>query len=122
MGYGVAAGIAAALANPEGKVVVLAGDGGLQMSCNELAVVQQYAIKNLLFIVTNNALLGRVHYGCGGVGDDLVNPDFVALAQVVPCALPLCTAPSEGLRDTDVLRLFLEWSGPRNGGGARTQT
>lgn len=86
MGYGVPAGISASLANPERSVLVVAGDGCFQMHGQELATAAQYGAK-VLFLVVNNGIYGtiRMHqereYPGRVVATDIVNPDFVALAQ-----------------------------------------
>jgi len=86
MGYGVPAGIAAALAKPGRPVVALAGDGCFLMSGSELATAIRYNAR-VMFIVLNNGMLGtiRMHqersYPGRVEGTDLRNPDFVAYAK-----------------------------------------
>lgn len=86
MGYGVPAGIAASIADPDSTVLVVAGDGCFQMHCQELATAMQYGAK-VLFLVVNNGIYGtiRMHqereYPGRVIGTDIVNPDFVALAK-----------------------------------------
>ena len=86
MGYGVPAGIAAKLIEPERAVVVLAGDGDFQMTGQELATaVQERA--GVLFVLVDNGMYGtiRMHqqrtYPGRVSGTTLVNPDFAALAD-----------------------------------------
>jgi acetolactate synthase-1/2/3 large subunit len=85
MGYGLPAAIAAKLVNPERPAVVFAGDGCFLMTGQELATAVQYGAK-VIIIVVNNGSYGSIrmhlerHYG-RRYGTDLVNPDFVALAQ-----------------------------------------
>ncbi|HEY0919844.1 thiamine pyrophosphate-binding protein [Devosia sp.] len=86
MGYGVPAAIAAARSLPGRTVLCFAGDGCFMMTGQELATATQYGVK-VLFVIINNGMYGtirmhqerefpeRVH------GTDLVNPDFVGLAQ-----------------------------------------
>lgn len=86
MGYGFPASLAAKLHNPEKTVVCLAGDGCFQMTLNEMSTARQFGI-NIIVILVNNGRYGtiRMHQERnfpGRVsGTDLVNPDFVALAQ-----------------------------------------
>jgi len=86
MGYGVPAGIAAALTEPERPVVALAGDGCFLMSGSELATAARYNTR-VVFIVVNNAMYGtiRMHqeraYPGRVEGTDLTNPDFAAYAE-----------------------------------------
>ena len=68
MGYAMNAGLAASLAskvktNGSGefsKTLVVAGDGGMQMSLNELATLQDHGASNVLVVVIVNSRLGRV--------------------------------------------------------------
>jgi len=86
MGYGVPAGIAAALSEPERPVVALAGDGCFLMSGAELATAARYNAR-VVFIVVNNAMYAtiRMHqeraYPGRVEGTDLTNPDFAAYAK-----------------------------------------
>ena len=86
MGYGLPAAIAAKLVHPERPVVCFAGDGDFQMTGNELATAAQYGLPIIVLIV-NNGLYGtiRMHqerdYPGRTIATDLVNPDFVKLAQ-----------------------------------------
>ncbi|NDD64219.1 MAG: biosynthetic-type acetolactate synthase large subunit, partial [Acidobacteria bacterium] len=53
MGYGFPAAIGAAVARPNDLVVAVVGDGGFQMSCNELATIKQYNIPVKILIINN---------------------------------------------------------------------
>lgn len=85
MGYGLAAAIGAALAEPGRPVVALAGDGCLMMHAEELATAVQEGL-DLLVLVVNNQGYGAIRasqqrlFG-RTVGTDLHNPDFVAFAR-----------------------------------------
>jgi acetolactate synthase-1/2/3 large subunit len=85
MGYGVPAGIAAAITT--GRVVfTIAGDGDFLMNGQELATATQYGAKTIVLLL-NNSMFGtiRMHqereYPQRVAGTPLVNPDFCALAQ-----------------------------------------
>lgn len=86
MGYGVPAGIAAALTQKGRIVVAAAGDGCFQMHGQELATAMQYGVK-VLFLVVNNSAYGtiRMHqereFPGRVIATDIYNPDFVALAR-----------------------------------------
>lgn len=86
MGYGVPAGIAAALIEPGRPVVALAGDGCFLMSGSELATAARYNAR-VVFLVIDNAMYGtiRMHqersYPGRTLGTDLTNPDFAAYAR-----------------------------------------
>ncbi len=85
LGFGLPAAIGAKLAVPERPVVVPAGDGGFQFTCQELATAVQFGVPIVVLLFNDNGYgvlkpqqqgrYGRTHAA------DLVNPDFVALAQ-----------------------------------------
>jgi thiamine pyrophosphate-dependent acetolactate synthase large subunit-like protein len=85
MGYALNAAVAAVFAQPEPSgAVVLAGDGGFQMSLQELATFQQLKRPGdkLLCIILDNGVLGRVAFGFdSAAGCDIGGPDYVALAK-----------------------------------------
>ena len=84
MGYGVPAGIAAALRFPERTVVAVAGDGDFLMNGQELATAAQYGA-NLIVVVVDNGAYGtiRMHqereYPGRVSATALANPDFAML-------------------------------------------
>jgi acetolactate synthase-1/2/3 large subunit len=86
MGYGVPAGVAAKIVDPERSVVTFAGDGEFMMTGQELATAVQYGA-GLILIVFNNNMFGtiRMHqertYPGRVSGTELHNPDFAALAR-----------------------------------------
>lgn len=59
MGYGLPAGIGAALGNPDRTVIVISGDGGMQMNIQELATAVIYELPVIICIL-NNGYLGNV--------------------------------------------------------------
>jgi len=89
MGYGLCAGIVASLIRGDtGRSVVVAGDGGIQMTINELGTVKQLFANSqtkhkLLVIVFDNERLSRVYFGFdGAMGCELgPSPDFVGVAK-----------------------------------------
>ena len=91
MGYGVPAAIAASLLYPERTAVNVAGDGDFLMTGQELATATAHGAGRgkgkLVSIVVDNGSYGtiRMHqereYPARVSGTDLVNPDFVQLAQ-----------------------------------------
>jgi acetolactate synthase-1/2/3 large subunit len=85
MGYGVPAGIAAAITT--GRVAfTIAGDGDFLMNGQELATATQYGAKSII-VLLNNGMFGtiRMHqereYPQRRAGTELRNPDFAALAR-----------------------------------------
>ena len=85
MGYGVPAGIAAAITTGR-TVLTMTGDGDFLMTGQELATAVQYGAKTII-VLLNNGMFGtiRMHqereYPAHVAGTALRNPDFVALAQ-----------------------------------------
>ena len=85
MGYGVPAGIGAAILT--GRVVfTIAGDGDFLMNGQELATAVQHGAKTII-VLLNNGMFGtiRMHqereYPTHISGSNLNNPDFAALAK-----------------------------------------
>ena len=85
MGYGVPAAIGASLAQPNKHVVVVTGDGGFQMTSQELSIIAELNLPVLICVI-NNYSLGIIrqwqdlYYG-GPYQVELENPDFLKLAQ-----------------------------------------
>lgn len=86
MGFGLPAAIGAKFARPQANVWVIAGDGGFQMSNNELATAAQEGIKVNVAVI-NNGYLGMVRqwqeffYERRYNGTPMRSPDFVKIAQ-----------------------------------------
>jgi acetolactate synthase I/II/III large subunit len=87
MGFGVPAALGAAVACPDKTVWVVAGDGGFQMTNQEMATIIQEGIKNVKVLIINNGYLGMVRQwqelfeGKRYSGTPLTGPDFVKLAD-----------------------------------------
>ncbi len=85
MGYGVPAGIAAAITTKR-MVFTIAGDGDFLMNGQELATAVQHGAKTII-VLLNNGMYGtiRMHqeheYPQHSSGSHLQNPDFAALAR-----------------------------------------
>ncbi len=85
MGYGVPAGIAAAITTQR-VVFTIAGDGDFLMNGQELATAVQHGAKTII-VLLNNGMYGtiRMHqereYPQHSSGSHLQNPDFAALAR-----------------------------------------
>ena len=86
MGYGVPAGIAAAILHPQRVVLSVSGDGCFLMCAQELATAMLHKAKPI-FLVINNGMYGtiRMHqerrHPARVVGTELANPDFAAYAR-----------------------------------------
>jgi acetolactate synthase I/II/III large subunit len=86
MGFGVPAGIGAKLGAPDNQVFVIAGDGGFQMTIQELGTITQLGIA-VKIILLNNGFLGMVRqwqdlfFSKRYAYTELTNPDFIKVAD-----------------------------------------
>ncbi len=105
MGYGFPAAIGAKLGNPHKDVIVISGDGGMQMNIQEMATAVVYELP-IIICILNNGYLGNVRQwqelfydrrysstcmryrrscevGCNKPGNrcPAYTPDFIALAE-----------------------------------------
>ncbi|MGL5150695.1 MAG: biosynthetic-type acetolactate synthase large subunit [Clostridium sp.] len=56
MGFGLGAAIGSQMANPNSKVINIAGDGSFMMNCNEIATAVSNGVPVITIIMNNNAL------------------------------------------------------------------
>ncbi|MCC6792931.1 MAG: biosynthetic-type acetolactate synthase large subunit [Thermomicrobiales bacterium] len=86
MGYGLPAAIGAKMGRPDLEVWAIIGDGGFQMSCNELATAVQENL-DINIVVINNGYLGMVRqwqdlFHAKNYSEvKILGPDFVKLAE-----------------------------------------
>lgn len=87
MGFGVPAAIGAKIANPEKEVVLFVGDGGFQMTNQELAILNIYKVP-IKVVMLNNHSLGMVRQWQESFYEDRTSesvfdtlPDFQLMAQ-----------------------------------------
>jgi len=86
MGYGLPAGIGAKFAAPDRRVVVVSGDGSIQMNIQELATAVQYNV-DIKVVIMNNHFLGMVRQWQEKFYQERYSysamsvPDFVMLAK-----------------------------------------
>ena len=87
MGFGLPAAIGAQVAMPEKKVVLVVGDGGFQMTFQELMLITQYRLP-VKVVIINNSFLGMVrqwqelfHDRRYSFVDLTYNPDFVKISE-----------------------------------------
>ncbi|MDY4011635.1 MAG: biosynthetic-type acetolactate synthase large subunit [Fusobacterium gastrosuis] len=87
MGFGLPAAIGAQVGARDKKVVLIVGDGGFQMTFQELMLIKQYNLP-VKVIIINNAYLGMVRQWQELFKDrryssvDLsINPDFIKIAE-----------------------------------------
>jgi acetolactate synthase I/II/III large subunit len=86
MGFGLPAGIGAKLGRPDKQVITFVGDGGFQMTIQELGTIMQYKIP-VKIVVLNNNYLGMVRqwqdmfFDKNYASTELINPDFVMISK-----------------------------------------
>ena len=86
LGYSLPAAIGAKLACPEQTVVSISGDGGFMFTVQELATARALNL-DLIALVFNDNAFGAIRkyqdrvFGSRHIGSELVNPDFVKLAE-----------------------------------------
>lgn len=86
LGYGFPTGLGVKVAKPDTPVIAIAGDGGFMFTVQSLATAVQHKI-GLVTILFNNNAYGNVRtmqirdYDERVIATDLVNPDFVKLAE-----------------------------------------
>ena len=87
MGFGVPAAIGAKIANPDKEVILFVGDGGFQMTNQELAILNIYKVP-IKVVMLNNHSLGMVRqwqesFYEGRTSESVFDtlPDFQLMAQ-----------------------------------------
>ena len=86
MGFALPASIGAKMACPQREVIAVMGDGGFQMTIQELGTIFQYKIPVKL-VVLNNNFLGMVRqwqqlfFEKRYASTEMENPDFITIAQ-----------------------------------------
>jgi acetolactate synthase-1/2/3 large subunit len=86
MGFGLPAGLGAKLGCPHKHVITFIGDGGFQMTMQELGTIMQYNIP-VKIIILNNEFLGMVRqwqhlfFEKRYASTEMDNPDFVAISK-----------------------------------------
>ncbi|TYR37963.1 biosynthetic-type acetolactate synthase large subunit [Sphingobacterium phlebotomi] len=86
MGFGLPAAIGAWYGTPERDVVAIIGDGGIQMTIQELGTIMQFGAK-VKILILNNEFLGMVRQWQQLFNDkrysfvNITSPDFVTVAK-----------------------------------------
>lgn len=86
MGFALPAAIGAKMGAPERDVVAIIGDGGYQMTIQELGTIFQQKLP-VKIVVLNNEFLGMVRqwqqlfFDKRYASTEMINPDFVAIAK-----------------------------------------
>jgi acetolactate synthase-1/2/3 large subunit len=98
LGSGFPTALGAKVANPDRPVVAITGDGGFMFGVQELATAVQFKIGVVTLIFNNNAYGNvrrdqRQRFEGRVVASDLVNPDFVKLAESFGVGAARVTSP-----------------------------
>ena len=86
MGFALPAAIGAKMGAPEREVIAIIGDGGFQMTIQELGTIFQTGVA-VKIVVLNNEFLGMVRqwqqlfFDKRYASTEMVNPDFVTIAK-----------------------------------------
>ena len=118
MGFGVPAAIGAKIANPDKEVVLFVGDGGYQMTNQEMAILNIYKIP-IKVIMLNNHSLGMVRqwqeaFYDGRTSESVFEtlPDFQLMAQAYGVKSYKFDDPETIVQDLEVLKedvpMFIE--------------
>lgn len=85
MGFGLPAAMGAKIAAPDRHVILFVGDGGFQMTIQELGTILQSDIK-VKIVLLNNSFLGMVRqwqemfFDSRYAATTMLNPDFITIA------------------------------------------
>ncbi|MBR0824266.1 hypothetical protein JQ596_01865 [Bradyrhizobium manausense] len=98
LGSGFPTALGAKVANPDKPVVAITGDGGFMFGVQELSTAVQFNIGVVTLVFNNNAYGNvrrdqRERFDGRVVASDLVNPDFVKLAESFGVGAARVTSP-----------------------------
>jgi acetolactate synthase-1/2/3 large subunit len=100
LGYGFPTALGARAANPRTPVLSISGDGGFGWALPELSTARKFGI-GLVTVVFNDQAYGNVRraqaeqFGGRIFGSELLNPDFVGLAESFGVRGARATTPAE---------------------------
>ena len=90
MGYGLPGGIGAKIGNPDRPVIVISGDGGVQMNIQELQTIKTHNLPIRIFIIRNDGyssikqthknFFNANYVGCNAASG-VETPDFCKVAN-----------------------------------------
>jgi acetolactate synthase-1/2/3 large subunit len=98
LGSGFPTALGAKVAHPDRPVVAITGDGGFMFGVQELSTAVQFKIGVVVLVFNNNSYGNvrrdqREHFEGRVVASDLVNPDFVKLAESFGVGAAKVTSP-----------------------------
>ena len=114
MGFCLPAALGAKVGAPDRQVIAVIGDGGFQMTVQELGTIMQYGI-DIKILILNNNFLGMVRQWQELFFDrrysftEMSNPDFVSLAKSYNIA---ADKVSERVNLSDAINNWLNSDGP----------
>ncbi|MFN8661559.1 MAG: thiamine pyrophosphate-binding protein [Thermomicrobiales bacterium] len=100
LGFSMPAAIGAKIAQPDKMVVAIVGDGGFQFTMHELATAKQFEV-SLPIVIFNDSTYTAVkldqamRYDRRYIAVDLVNPDFLKLAEAYDIPGVRANSPEE---------------------------
>jgi acetolactate synthase-1/2/3 large subunit len=114
LGLGFPTALGAKVARPDLPVIAVVGDGGFMFTVQELATAVQHKIPLVTLVFNNNAYgnvqqMQRNLHGNRVIATDLVNPDFVKLAEAFGAVGLRANTLSEL---AEAIQLGLKASGP----------
>ena len=104
LGWGMPAGLGAALAMPGKRIVTVQGDGGFLYGASEIATAVKHRIDHVTLVYNDNAYgnvqrIQETRFGHNRtIATDLVNPDIVKFAESFGAFAVRAQPGSEGLR------------------------
>jgi len=114
MGYGLPAAMGAKIGRPDRVVFSMSGDGGFQMTIQELGTISQYNL-DIKIIILNNNFLGMVRqwqqlfFEKRYSFTEMKNPDFVGIAKAYGLASQKVTSRDQLER---AIQEMLDHNGP----------
>lgn len=114
MGFGLPAAIGSKIGRPDKQVIAFIGDGGFQMTIQELGTILHYKVP-VKIIILNNNFLGMVRqwqdmfFSKRYASTEMINPDFVAIAKAYDISSKR-VSERKNLKDTIIE--MLESDGP----------
>lgn len=107
MGFGLPAAIGAKIACPGNPVLAIIGDGGFQMTMQEIMTIIQEGI-DVKIVLLNNGFLGMVRqwqelfFARRYASTELLNPDFVKVVEAMGL-------PSKRIRTSSEIESAIDW-------------
>lgn len=100
LGFGFPTGLGAKVANPGIPVLSINGDGGFGFCLNELSTMVRHDIRGIAVVFTDDAYgnvrrIQQEQFGGRTIASDLVNPDFLKLADAFGVTGRLADSPAK---------------------------